>query len=253
MNKLTASLLGLTWVVAVLLVAAGGTPAAVETFEAPQPPAAGGAVPAEDGETYAEQYVSPFDNLPSGVKAAPYAITGNSHDALRQAIIDSLTPHRGGNPEEHFGATTLSEYSFALAGKPVLTSHETPDSCRCVARDTVDVRLVVTVRYPEWVDVASCEDERLVEDWRRYIAELYRHEIGHIYLARAGLHRLRRHLNSIEAHVMDTGCSGACARAVEIHYDLIQEAFAEITHEISQDQQAYDRRTDYGRSQGATF
>jgi predicted secreted Zn-dependent protease len=253
MNKLTVSLLGLTWVVGVLLVAAGGTPAAVETLEVPPPPAAGDAVSTEDGEISAEQYVSPFDNLPTGVKAAPYAITGDSRDALRHAIIDSLTPPHGRNTEEHFGAATMSEYSFALAGEPVLTSHETRDSCRCVARDAVDVRLVVTVRYPEWVDVTSCEDERLVQDWRRYIADLYRHEIGHVYLARAGLHRLRRHLSSIEAHVMDTGCTGACARAVEIHHDLIQEAFAEITHEISQDQEGYDRRTDYGRSQGAAF
>jgi hypothetical protein len=253
MNKLTASLYGLALVVGVLLVTGVGTPAAVEIQEVTPANAAGDAITAEDSVPPAKQYVSPFDNLPSGVKAAPYAIKGNSRDALRRAIMDSLTAHCGKDPEEHFGAATLSEYSFDIPGEPVLTPYETPDSCRCVARDTVDVRLAITVRYPEWVDMASCEDARLVEDWRRYVANLYRHEIGHVYLARAGLRRLRRDLNSIEAYVTDTGCAGACARAAEIRCDLIQEAFTNITLETSQDQEGYDRRTDYGSSQGATF
>jgi predicted secreted Zn-dependent protease len=166
---------------------------------------------------------------------------------------DHAGDHADQGSTDHFGAVTLSEYSFNLGGDPTLETQDMRDSCRCAVRDTIEIELMISVRYPVWVDRAACEDSSLVEDWKRYITNLYRHELGHTYIARAGLGKLRRRLNGLRAYGTGAECAGACSRATASYNDRVRQAFLEITGEISQEQERYDRQTGYGKSQGATF
>jgi hypothetical protein len=258
MNRQTHTVVRIAWSAgAAFLLLASVAPAALQVLDESS---------ADRGTDYSlvdvnrsseRPYVSPFENLPGGVRAVPYLIRGGSRQELRSAIVAVADDHAGARAEQgstgHFGAVTLSEYSFGLLGDPALETQDSGDSCRCTVKDTVEVRLVISVRYPIWVDMAACEDTSLVEDWKQYVTNLYRHELGHTYIARAGLGRLRRQLNDIQAYGTGADCVDACSRATASFHDRVQQAFLKITGEISQNQEHYDRETGYGKSQGATF
>jgi hypothetical protein len=258
MNKLTHILARLAWSGgAALLLLASAAPAAVQVLDESSADTGTDSSLADFGRSSEQPYVSPFENLPGGVSAVPYLIRGSSRQELRSAIMALADDHAGDRADQEstdrFGAVTLSEYSFNLLGDPALEPQDMGDSCRCTAKDTVEVTLVMSVRYPVWVDMAACEDASLVEDWKQYVTSLYRHELGHTYIARAGLGKLRRQLNGVRAYGRGAECAGACSRAAASYHDRVRQAFLKITGEISQDQERYDRETGYGKSQGATF
>ncbi len=258
MNKQTHTVVRIAWSAgAALLLLASLAPAAVQVVDEGSADTGTDSSLVDVSGSSDRPYVSPFENLPGGVSAVPYLIRGGSRKELRSAIAALANDPAGARAEQestgHFGAVTLSEYSFSLLGGPRLETEDTGDSCRCTVKDTVEVKLVISVRYPVWVDMAACEDTGLVEDWKQYVTNLYRHELGHTYIARAGLGRLRRQLNDVQAHGTGADCTDACSRATASFHDRVQQAFLKITGEISQNQEHYDSETGYGKSQGATF
>jgi predicted secreted Zn-dependent protease len=240
-------------ITAVFLATAAVALAAVEELGITPAVSATDSIASPDKVQRDEVHRSPFDDLPRGIKATPYSIEGTSRQELSEAIRDSLGATLGASPDDHFGALTLSRYTFDTAGMPMLRRQEADDSCRCWASDSVAVTLDISIRYPLWTDMDACADSDLVDDWRTYLVGLYCHELGHVYIARAGLRELTGRLNGIEIEAKAEDCSSACLQAIESHYHQVEKTFFGISEEISKHHQRYDLETAHGRSQGARF
>lgn len=109
------------------------------------------------------------------------------------------------------------------------------DSCRVTVPD-VEVGIVVTV--PEWRHRDDASPE-LADRWRRDLATMEEHEAGHVRLARtAG----RRVFEALEA--LDPAPCGLLR-------DRVDAAAGRVLEDVRRAQEAYDERTDHGRSQEA--
>jgi hypothetical protein len=195
----------------------------------------------------------PFENLPEWIIPLPYHVAGGTKPEIREAVRQALADLNGEREGPDFGAVTLSQYAYEVAGKPTRTTESAEGTWTCEASGSVTVSLRVTMRYPVWDSITACADSELISGWQSYVAALHSHELGHAYIARSGLRRLELELAGIEASATAVDRAEACELAVRAHRDLVDEAFRRITDEISQVQQEYDARTDYGRSHGASF
>jgi hypothetical protein len=207
----------------------------------------------EPGPTEEQGYPSPFEYLTEGVEPVPYSITGSSRAQLKSAMDAAMSDYSTGTEEQHFGAVTVSEYTYEILGEPVRTLEISGDSCSCTVKGFIGVNLSQSIRYPVWIDMASCEDTALVRDWTGYIAATYSHELGHVYAARTGLTRLKSELGAIQTHEMGVQCTEVCDRAGRSYRRAVEDAFRRTTAEIGQAQNEYDSETGYGKDQGATF
>jgi hypothetical protein len=198
-------------------------------------------------------YTSPFENLPAWATASPYHVSGGTRQELRKAIREAMAGLWDDEADRDFGAAVISSYSYEIERGPATPSRSGSGSWTCTATGWVDVSLSLVIRYPVWDDLVACPDSALVGEWRQYMAALYDHEVGHLYIARTGLRRLNRELAGLEMTAAAGSGIAACDLARRLYRDLIRKDFERITAGISQAQEEYDSRTDYGRKRNAAF
>lgn len=100
-----------------------------------------------------------------------------------------------------------------------------------VASTTVDVR--VSVALPRWEPPVEA-DPALVREWETWHASLRQHEQGHVDVVHVFAH-------DAEARLKDAGCAG------------IDAAGAALMAGLREAQADYDRTTEDGHGQGASF
>lgn len=109
---------------------------------------------------------------------------------------------------------------------------------RCRAHD-IDVDLDVRMLLPRWLPPTGTSTE-LVDTWTRFSKVLREHEDGHHRIARAAAQEVRRKL-----------ASNSKARDCRVLEANMNAAANEVLSEYRARQAEFDRKTDYGRAQGA--
>jgi predicted secreted Zn-dependent protease len=153
-----------------------------------------------------------------------YAIDGSTEEELR-AEMDRLGP-------SGFDAYTewhvLWSYSYS----------ETEDSCSAL---TVTVVVAIIFKLPRW-DAPARAPPDLVDKWHAYVAALQAHEDGHKDIAIEAATQVRRVLQALPVYPtcdeLDRAANAAGERVLDQH---------------RQREQAYDRTTQHGATQGARF
>ena len=110
------------------------------------------------------------------------------------------------------------------------------DATGCVA-SSVSVDLDIHMILPHW-DTPPGADPRLIARWNRYLAALRGHEDGHRQRAEATAGDMRRALLRERA---------ADCPTLERRLDSMAN---QLLSDLRERQAAYDRETDFGRSQG---
>lgn len=147
-----------------------------------------------------------------------YAISGQSADELRTAIIEASRSLGGGR----HGAASASfkfapELSYQMVGKS------------CFLAD-VKVRLVATITLPEWAS-AKGADENTSAAWRRFARYLEAHEARHAAIA-AGFRKTM--LDALEAIGVMADCTMLGREAVAV--------VADVERQHDEAQNAFDRQ-----------
>lgn len=157
-----------------------------------------------------------------------YDVVGKSAAALRHEMSDK-GPLDGG---KRFDAYTQWHVKWTFRYAPV--GH----GCRLT---TIDTSLDGTIEFPRWQhgDDAS---PSLVEKWEKYLTALRTHEDGHYAHGVAAE-------NEIEALGQSFQIAGSCNKIAQAFND---QATAISARYAAMDV-TYDRATDHGKSQGATF
>lgn len=154
-----------------------------------------------------------------------YTVRGGSVEDLRSQV-KTLGPQKGG---KRYDAGT--EYQIRWRYRSVTAN----GICRF---DSVVVHLNVKFIYPRWV-IPPSASERLVQTWRRYSANLLRHEDGHLDLALTGCREILKAIKEIHPEIT--------CRSIEGKADSFAEA---IVANVQKKQVEYDRITDHGTIQG---
>lgn len=154
-----------------------------------------------------------------------YNIYGNTINALR-AGLDLGGPGENG---KRFAARTDGAISWETQYR------SNAQGCRIHA---VSVMLNVTTLLPRWADEAA-GPAKLRQSWARFMSRLIIHEKGH-----ADIYKL-------QAEEIDRALPPA--RTCKVLSDTITATTDRIMHKWTLHDDAYDRDTDHGTKQGATF
>jgi len=160
----------------------------------------------------------------SDVRVTYYDIYGVSAAAL-SAAIKSKGPNG-------YGGLTDSTISYTYKPGP------SPAGCRV---QTLDTELAITMTLPHWVQPPGAVTPALAAQWQRYLAALRAHENGHVDLVRRTFEATRAALAAVTA----SSCAALDAE-VRGRYDAMVREGRRVNEE-------YDRQTEHGRTQGATF
>ncbi|MDX1439009.1 MAG: DUF922 domain-containing protein, partial [Rubricoccaceae bacterium] len=109
----------------------------------------------------------------------------------------------------------------------------------CSLRD-IQVYLEVTITLPLWEPMSGTPFD-VERAWRSFDRALRRHELGHKQLAMQEAEMIRRSLVGLRTSSCDT--IDEEARAIS---GRIRQTYQNLHHD-------YDRQTDHGRTQGATW
>ena len=154
-----------------------------------------------------------------------FTISGDTSLAL-SAEIDAKGPV-GDNGKRSDGYTRWNmSWTFGMR----------TDAAGCLA-DSVSVDLDIRMILPHW-DTPPGADPQLIARWNRYLGALRTHEDGHRYRAEAAAGDLRRALFRERAPDCPT---------LEKRLDSMAN---QLLADLRERQAAYDRETDFGRSQG---
>ena len=171
------------------------------------------ATPALAGET------ATYGGVPD-VELTYYDVSGRTPEQIR-AAIDRLRP-TDSNDGKRVDALTRNHFQWRW---PIING-----VCD-LRRATVEFHASVTL--PRLVNVSSLSDG-IQREWTRYLAGIEEHEKGHLLNAWT-----RR--DDVLTAIKNATC------------DTANDAAKAVLKEINQADVDYDRRTDHGRRQGATF
>jgi predicted secreted Zn-dependent protease len=104
--------------------------------------------------------------------------------------------------------------------------------------------------YPRWNNLHLMP--RYVQaEWQRYTRCLRTHEEGHLRESMPLLREFQRRFDALQ--IAASGASGSAAerQASSDLMDQIRDLYRELSFRCEQTNQAYDRRTRHGRTQGA--
>ena len=157
-----------------------------------------------------------------------YDVTGQNGAAL-VSQMRRLGPR---DDAESWAATTRwsMSWSFGLAGAS--------DACAVTAPK---VNLALTYTYPRWTPPADAP-AGLQDRWDRFVTALAEHENGHGEIAVQGVNDLHLALQNVPAQASCADAARAAdetAAAIASHYRALQDA--------------YDRDTGHGTTQGAVW
>ena len=159
-----------------------------------------------------------------------YEIRGKSEKALRDAIDRQGPLDRDG---ERYGAETKWNVRWKY-------EYGESDDGRC-RLDSLVTDVTVTTTLPKWVDRDTAA-RPLGERWDRYMAALILHESGHKKIGTGAALAIRERVRKVPAQ--------ASCPAVKTAVDAAANA---ILEEFRSREADYDRTTDHGATQGATF
>lgn len=173
-----------------------------------------------------------IDTLPPGVSVTTvdsvYAFSATSEEAIGQAL-ERLGPESG---DRTFHGRHFSRwrYRYALARN---------EEGGCTI-DTVRIRLRSVIVMPRLRNVGRVGPE-LRTRWRRYTEALRRHEEGHRHIARQAMDRMWEDFMAVPPGP----CDGFGA--------VLESIQSDAGDRLDRAQAAYDRETDHGRTEGATW
>lgn len=157
-----------------------------------------------------------------------YAVTGESIRELRQSMRQAR-PWK--DDTETVGLTQWRiDWRFDL--KP------TAGGCRCASFTTTTS---ITNTLPRWTPPTNAPPE-LRADWNRFITSLGQHEDGHSRLAFAAVAELHK---QVKAAGEDTDCGRL--------RNKINDLARRVVDDFRAREREYDRRTNHGATQGASF
>lgn len=162
----------------------------------------------------------PFAGLPH-IRFDWHPITGTSVAAIADALESSADRPSGGGSS--YGHTAWSiRWHWRGRGPGRL--------CRVFSADVTFGAVVTLPRLEE----KSALDEDAASRWAAFSQAIARHEAGHAHLAHDGVPQLRR-------AILTANCDDADKKG------------RAVLHAIDRRQEAYDRETRYGATQGAHF
>jgi Predicted secreted Zn-dependent protease len=158
-----------------------------------------------------------------------YDVRGSSIDELRRDVF-SRGPYDERNGQRYAGwAEWRIQWSF--------DRRVVPQGC-AVSRAATETHVQYTL--PRWVDADKAPAE-LRKRWREFVEALMQHELGHGQLARELADRIEF---AIESLPPEPTCEELDRRVNELATRMILE---------DDTQEAYDRETLHGQTQGAAF
>ncbi len=162
-------------------------------------------------------------------KVKYYEVRGTTLDELRQDVFTRGPFDRNKGHRFAGWAEWRIQWWF--------DSREVPQGC---AVDNAVTETHIEYTLPRWVDEAAAEPE-LRDSWRRFVDALMLHEEGHGRLARELAERIEFAINSLPP---EPTCEELARKVNELANHLIRE---------DETQEAYDRETGHGETQGAAF
>ena len=101
------------------------------------------------------------------------------------------------------------------------------------------VKAVIKVTLPRWIPGVPVSPE-LVQTWSEYVANLTKHELGHVQFAREAAEEVQRQLDSLPS-------SAAAPEANKAAQSIVNE----VIEDYRSRERKFDRETHHGRNQGA--
>jgi predicted secreted Zn-dependent protease len=160
---------------------------------------------------------------------APYRVRGTSEDAIRRSL-DRRSTYQDGQGQTWDGGTT---WQFRWSWDTELV-----DGCR-ITRPQLSGSVTVTV--PALI-VPRRADGAAVDRFTGYLDALWQHELGHVERAERGARTLIDTLASLPPQP-------TCAQA----HAAAKAAGAAAMKALDVEQRIYDRDTQHGATQGASF
>ncbi len=113
-----------------------------------------------------------------------------------------------------------------------------------------ELRYRAIYRYPRWTNVHTLP--RYVQaEWQRFTTCLRTHEQGHLNESMPLLREFRRRYDALRITGNGASAQAAETQAMSNLLDQVRDLYREMSFRCEQANQAYDRRTRHGRTQGA--
>ena len=156
-----------------------------------------------------------------------YAVTGSTlgeiHQSLRQARVT-----RNNTKWDALTEWTIS-WRFSL--------NDSAGACRVA---TSSIKTTITLTLPRWTAPTNATTATR-DEWRRYVAALAQHELGHAQLAQRAAAGVRKKINEPP----DVSCA-------ELKNQLNTDC-NQVVENFKKRDQEYDERTRHGETQGAAL